>query len=108
MATDLENSLLDVERKHDISLEQADWETRQPPTEIQIHDDWEYASIPIAVIEDKWGFLPSASHMTEGKEMHNCLRDLAHIITNTQKIPSVELWDSVVVDDSDECVLIFW
>ena len=46
MATDLENSLLDVERKHDISLEQADWETRQPGTEIQIHDDGRYASIP--------------------------------------------------------------
>ena len=108
MATDLENSLLDVGRKHGISSEQADWETRQPPTEIQIHDAWEYASIPLAVIKDKWGFLPSASHMTDGKEMHNCLRDLVCIITNRRDFPPVEDWESVVVDDSDECVLIFW
>ena len=108
MATDLEDSLLDVGRKHGISSEQADWETRQPPTEIQIHDDWEYASIPLAVIEDKWGFLPSASHMTESEGMHNCLRDLVHIITNRWDLPPVELWESVVVDDSDGCVLIFW
>ena len=106
MATDLEKSLLDVERKHNISSEQADWETRQPPTEIQIHDDCNYASIPISVIEEKWGFVPSAAHMTESNEMHNCLRDLAHIITNTRKIPSVEDWDSVAVDE--DSVLIFW
>ena len=106
MATDLENSLLDVERKHDISLEQADWETRQPGTEIQIHDDGRYASILLEVIKEKWGFLPGASHMTEGKEMHNCLRDLVHIVTNRRDLPPVELWDSVVVDD--EYVLIFW
>ena len=76
--------------------------------ETGIHDDDRYASIPLAVIEDKWGFLPSASHMTGSKEMHNCLRDLVCIITNRRDLPPVELWDSVVVDDSDGCVLIFW
>ena len=60
----------------------------------------------LEVIKEKWGFLPSASHMTEGKEMHNCLRDLVHIVTNRRDLPPVELWDSVEVDD--EYVLIFW
>ena len=41
---DLEKSLLDVERKHGISLELADWETRQPPTAVKIDTDNRYAT----------------------------------------------------------------
>ena len=108
METDLDKSLLDVEREHGVSSEQADWETRQPQTGIEIHDDDRYASVPFEVIKDKWGFLPSASHMTGSEEMHNCLRDLVCIIANRRDLPPAELWDAVVVDDSDECVLIFW
>ena len=90
MATDLDKSLLDVERKHDISLEQADWEIRQPQTDIQIHNDDMYASMPLEVIKEKWGFIPSAAHMTEGEEMHNCLRDLVGIIKNPQSLPPID------------------
>ena len=60
----------------------------------------------IEVIEDKWGFIPSESHMTGSKEMQNRLRDLVCIITNRRDLPPVEDWESVEVDD--EYVLIFW
>ena len=106
MSNELERSLLDVERKHGISLEQADWETRQPPTEIEIDSVNEYAVIPLSVIKEKWGFVPGTANMIENKEMHKQLRNLAHIITGTETIPSIDVWTGVSVNDESVCI--FW
>ena len=116
-ASELEKSLLDVERKHGISLEQADWETRGPQTEVHI-DQWPdcgIASIPFSVIREKWGFMPSKSNIEENKAMHDNLRTLAHLMVDSEQfptqIPTVDKWDEVVYGESvvgTDCVLIFW
>ena len=102
----LDRQLLEVERKHRISIEQADWETRQPPTEIEIDRDNEYAVIPIQTIKSKWGFMPSQAHLTESHEMKSLLQDLIQLITN-DTLPPASRWEEIVFDD-DDCILIFW
>ena len=103
---DLEKSLLDVDRKQDISLEQADWETRQPRTEIEIDIDNQYAAIPLKVIKDSWGFIPSESHLSESREMQDCLRELVLLITNAFTLPHSTRWEKITFNE--DCVLIFW
>ena len=100
----LEKSLLDVERKHGISLEQADWEMRGPQTEVEIHPIDKYAAIPLSIIEEKWGFIPSTTNMVENEVMHEQLRVLAHLLADSGRIPEEDV--EVVV--TDECVLMFW
>lgn len=100
--------MLELERKHGISLEQADWETRQPPNAIEVDGENKMMVIPLSVIKEKWGFIPSERHAQE-ERMQECLKDLASILTESSAIPLVQDWTDVVRNDKDfQSFLIFW
>ena len=71
---------------------------------IKIHG--QYAAIPLKVIKEKWGFIPSEANLTKSPEMQIILRELVSIITKAETLPNPLQWKTVAFDDG--CVLISW